>query len=154
SVRLDDPEEALVRGQWDRLKQFFETWFQTSSGQFVAAFQNFTSTDEFAEKLEDCLRRWLARHDFTSTGPLWDREIDGNPFPGLSAFDAARQRVYFGRELAASHALARLREAGARSTPFLLVIGASGTGKSSFLRAGVMPRLIRPGSIPEIDLWR
>ena len=154
SVRLDDPEEALVRAQWDRLKEFFETWFKTSSGQFVAAFQTFTSTDEFAEKLEDCLRRWLARRGFASQGPLWDRQIDGNPFPGLSAFDAARQRVYFGRELAASHALARLREAGARGTPFLLVIGGSGTGKSSFLRAGLMPRLMRPGTIPEIDLWR
>jgi eukaryotic-like serine/threonine-protein kinase len=154
SVRLDDPEEALVRAQWDRLKEFFEAWFQTSSGQFVAAFQNFTSTDEFAEKLEDCLRRWLARHGFASEGPLWDRQIDGNPFPGLSAFDAARQRVYFGRELGASHALARLREAGARGTPFLLVIGGSGAGKSSFLRAGLMPRLMHPGTIPEIDLWR
>src|ERR1700730_4985130 len=41
SVRLDDPEEALVRAQWDRLKEFFETWFKTSSGQFVAAFQTF-----------------------------------------------------------------------------------------------------------------
>jgi hypothetical protein len=38
--------------------------------------------------------------------------------------------------------------------PFLLVIGASGSGKSSLLRAGLLPRLVLPGTIPEVDAWR
>src|SRR6185312_12020726 len=42
----------------------------------------------------------------------------------------------------------------AERTPFLLIIGASGSGKSSLLRAGLLPRLTLPGTIPEIDLWR
>jgi tetratricopeptide (TPR) repeat protein len=154
SIHLDDPEEAIIRAQWERLKLFFDTWFKTPSGQFVAAFQNFASTDEFAEKLEHCLRRWLERHGFKSEGPFWDRLVDGTPFPGLAAFEATRQRVFFGRELAITHALARLRAASAQGTPFLLLIGASGSGKSSFLRAGLMPRVMGPGTIPEIDLWR
>ena len=154
SIRLDDPEEAIIRAQWERLKLFFDTWFKTPSGQFVAAFQNFASTDEFAEKLEDCLRHWLERHGFKSEAPFWDRLVDGTPFPGLAAFDATRQRVFFGRELAIAQALARLRAAGAQGTPFLLLIGASGSGKSSFLRAGLMPGVMRPGAIPEVDLWR
>ena len=141
SIRLDDPDEAQVRTQWERLKRFFDTWFVTPSGQFLAAFQSFSSTDEFAEKLEDCLRQWLDRHGFKSEGPTWDRLLEGTPFPGLAAFDTARQRVFFGRELAVTHALARLREAGAQGTAFLLLIGASGAGKSSFLRAGLIPRL-------------
>jgi hypothetical protein len=70
------------------------------------------------------------------------------------AFDARRQRVFFGRELAIAHALARLRGTGAQGTPFLLLIGASGSGKSSFLRAGLMPGVMRPGAVPEVDLWR
>ena len=37
--------------------------------------------------------------------------------------------------------------------PFLLVIGASGSGKSSLLRAALLPRLTLPGPIPDIDLW-
>jgi tetratricopeptide (TPR) repeat protein len=153
SIRLDDPEEAIIRTQWERLKLFFDTWFKTPSGQFLAAFQNFASTDEFAEKLEDCLRHWLERHGFKSEAPFWDRLVDGTPFPGLAAFDATRQRVFFGRELAIAHALARLRGAGAQGMPFLLLIGASGSGKSSFLRAGLMPGVMRPGAIPEVDLW-
>jgi eukaryotic-like serine/threonine-protein kinase len=38
--------------------------------------------------------------------------------------------------------------------PFVLIFGASGSGKSSLLRAGVMPWLCRPGVIEGVDLWR
>ena len=34
------------------------------------------------------------------------------------------------------------------------MVGASGAGKSSLLRAGLMPRVTQPGVIPGIDLWR
>ena len=90
---------------------------------------------------------------------MWDRVLDGSPFPGLAAFEADRGSVFFGRELAITQAVERLRQAGAADkdaarAPFLLVIGASGSGKSSLLRAGLLPRLILPGTIPEIDLWR
>jgi hypothetical protein len=145
---------VAIKAQWERLKSFFDTWFKTTGGQFLAAFQDFASTDDFAIKLEDCLRQWLAKRGFTAEGAVWDRVLDGSPFPGLGPFDASRERVFFGRELATAHAAARLREAGARGTPFLLVIGASGSGKSSFLRAGLVPYLTRPGTVPEIDLWR
>ena len=154
SIELDDPQEALIKSQWQRLKAFFDTWFRTAGGEFVAAFQDFASTDEFAEKLENCLRQWLVKRGYTAEGSVWDRLLDGSPFPGLGAFDVSRERVFFGRGLATTQAAARLREAGARSMPFLLVIGASGSGKSSFLRAGLVPYLTRPGTIPEIDLWR
>jgi tetratricopeptide (TPR) repeat protein len=154
SIQLDDPHEAQIRSQWERLKAFFDTWFKTTGGQFVAAFQDFASTDDFAEKLESCLRQWLAKRGYTAEGPAWDRLLDGSPFPGLGAFDAKRERVFFGRGLATAQAAARLRDAAIHGTPFLLLIGASGSGKSSFLRAGLAPYLTRPGTIPEIDLWR
>ena len=86
----------------------------------------------------------------------WDRFGEGSPFPGLEAFDARRGAVFFGRELAISQSIERWREAGAdeKRWPFLLILGASGAGKSSLLRAGVLPRLVRAGTIPGINLWR
>src|SRR5207253_2068518 len=113
-------------------------------------------TDDFALKLEDCLRQWLARRGFAAQGPVWDRILKGSPFPGLSAFEAERGAVFFGRDLAVAQAIGRLREAGTGNgrLPFLLLIGASGAGKSSLLRAGLVPRLVLPGTVPEIDLWR
>ena len=156
SVLLDAPDRAEIELQWGRLKKFFDTWFRTKAGEFVAAFQTYASTDDFATQVEDCLRQWLARRGFLAHGRVWDRVLHGSPFPGLAAFGADRGSVFFGRDLAVAQSIERLREAGAggKRLPFLLVIGASGSGKSSLLRAGLLPRLTLPGTIPEIDLWR
>ncbi len=149
TVELDAPDRAEIETQWGRLKTFFDRWFRTPAGEFVAAFQTYTSTDDFAAKVEECLRQWLAQRGYAAQGPVWDRVLHGSPFPGLAAFEADRGRVFFGRDLAIRQALERLRVAG-----FLLLIGASGSGKSSLLRAGVMPQLVLPGAVPEVDLWR
>ena len=66
------------------------------------------------------------------------------PYPGIHAFDAEDAAIYFGRD-DESRALierldARRTQGGAR---FLVVIGASGAGKSSLLKAGVLPQLAR-----------
>jgi eukaryotic-like serine/threonine-protein kinase len=155
SVGLDAPDRAETEAQWGRLKQFFDTWFRTQSGEFLAAFQTYISTDDFAVKVEDCLRQWLTQRGFLAQGPVWDRVLHGSPFPGLAAFDADRGRVFFGRDMAIGQALDRLRDAERTGrAPFLLVIGASGSGKSSLLRAGLLPQLVLPGTIPEVDAWR
>ncbi len=65
--------------------------------------------------------------------------VKGSPFRGLAAFEAAHSAVFFGREHAIARATTKLRAA-----PFLLLIGASGSGKSSLLRAGLLPRLTAP----------
>jgi hypothetical protein len=64
------------------------------------------------------------------------------PYPGLAAYEEADAGVYFGREDSlreAVEALNRLRNLGTAS--WLVVVGASGAGKSSLLRAGLVPRL-------------
>ena len=158
-VALDASDRADIEAQWRRLTEFFEKWFRNRSGEFLAAFQEFSTTDEFAAKVEECLRQWLARRGFVAKGAVWDRARQGSPFPGLAAFDEARQSVFFGRGPVVDQAIRRLREveappSDARRAPFLLLIGASGSGKSSLLRAGLAPRLVLPGVFPEIDLWR
>ncbi|MGW3423516.1 nSTAND1 domain-containing NTPase [Streptomyces phaeochromogenes] len=70
----------------------------------------------------------------------WPRERV--PYPGLDAFGEDEAPVYFGREAQAAELTRRLHATAARPTGrFLLLIGASGSGKSSLVRAGVMPRL-------------
>jgi tetratricopeptide (TPR) repeat protein len=48
----------------------------------------------------------------------------------------------------------RFAEAAECGTPFLLIVGASGSGKSSLARAGLIPRLTTPGLVASVDLWR
>lgn len=59
------------------------------------------------------------------------------PYKGLDYFDVSEADLFFGREKAVARMLHRLE-----SHPFLAVIGASGSGKSSAVRAGLIPALI------------
>ncbi|MFI6035509.1 AAA family ATPase [Streptomyces sp. NPDC051315] len=70
----------------------------------------------------------------------WPR--DRVPYPGLDAFDEDEAPVYFGREAQAVELTRRLHATATHPADrFLLLVGASGSGKSSLVRAGVMPRL-------------
>ncbi|MGA2420987.1 MAG: ATP-binding protein, partial [Candidatus Acidiferrum sp.] len=59
-----------------------------------------------------------------------------NPFPGLRPFEADEEHLFFGREQEIDELLRRLR-----ASRFLLVVGSSGTGKSSLVRSGLIPAL-------------
>jgi len=74
-----------------------------------------------------------------------------NPFKGLRAFGEADAENFFGRETLVQQLLARLAEGGELSR-FLAVIGPSGSGKSSVVRAGLIPAL-RRGGLPGSENW-
>lgn len=74
-----------------------------------------------------------------------------NPFKGLEAFQQTDAAFFFGREGLIKKALAALKPGRARR--FLAVVGASGSGKSSLVRAGVIPQ-VRSGALPGSDQWR
>jgi hypothetical protein len=71
TVQLDDPERAAIEAQWERLKAFFEHWFQSSQGQFKAAFQIFVSTDDFETQVESLLRKWLEEKVLHGRSVTW-----------------------------------------------------------------------------------
>lgn len=67
---------------------------------------------------------------------------DGKPpYPGLRAFEIGDHRVFFGRTREIVALIKRLRSSERAQSAILLVVGASGSGKSSLVRAGVLPRL-------------
>jgi WD40 repeat protein len=66
------------------------------------------------------------------------------PYRGLLPLEAADAGIFFGREAPTVEALDRIRGMRDAAPPRLMaVLGASGSGKSSFLRAGLLPRLAR-----------
>ena len=76
----------------------------------------------------------------------WPPQDDPNrpPYRGLRPLEAEDAGIFFGRAASIVTALDELRGLRATTPPRLLVIlGASGAGKSSFLRAGLFPRLVR-----------
>jgi hypothetical protein len=96
-VQLDDPKRTEIEAQWEELKRFFETWFRTPEGQFKAAFQTFTSTDEFETQVERLLRKWLEDKVLHGHSVTWPVDIKGSPFRGLATFGAKHAPVFFGR---------------------------------------------------------
>ncbi|WP_247702449.1 WD40 repeat domain-containing protein [Streptomyces sp. F63] len=74
--------------------------------------------------------------------PPADWPPDRVPYPGLDAFAEEEAPVFFGREVQASELTRRLHAPPERPADrFLVLVGASGSGKSSLVRAGVLPRL-------------
>jgi hypothetical protein len=147
AVAIEDPDRAKIERDWQVLKEFFQGWFLTAQGHFKAAFNPYSSEDDFEAQLEKLLRGWLAEKVVGGRALRWPIEVKGSPFRGLSAFGAKHAPVFFGRSHDTARAVDLWRDAGQRLSPYLLVIGASGSGKSSLARAGLVPRLTTPGVI-------
>jgi len=74
-----------------------------------------------------------------------------NPYKGLRAFQESDADDFFGREALTGQLLARMVELGEVGR-FLAVVGPSGSGKSSVVKAGLLPAL-RKGALPGSDQW-
>ena len=94
----------------------------------------------------DLLRRGLQRAGLDAPSFPWPPPGDPNraPYRGLRALEAEDAGIFFGRDAAIIRGMDQLRGmADAGVDRLMLVLGASGAGKSSFLRAGLWPLLDR-----------
>ena len=74
-----------------------------------------------------------------------------NPYKGLRAFQTADAPNFFGRDKLVQKLIERLAE-NSRLARFLAVVGPSGSGKSSLVRAGLVPAFWR-GALPGSGNW-
>jgi len=71
-------------------------------------------------------------------------QIDESPYAGLSSFQENDAGKFFGRSREVAAMVTRIRD-----RPLMAVVGSSGVGKSSFVRAGLVPALKRSGEVWE-----
>ncbi|WP_166839097.1 winged helix-turn-helix domain-containing protein [Rheinheimera pleomorphica] len=76
----------------------------------------------------------------------------GSPFPGLKAYDANYAKVFFGRGAQIDTLLSRIAQQIKFGRDFCLLLGPSGSGKSSLINAGVMPNLMHPGGFNGVEV--
>ena len=150
-VPVDDAGE-LERAQleWRRLQSFLDRALAADQRSNSATVRNFATTDELA-------RAWIETHVLgghsLASSVTWSIATRGSPFCALAPFDAEHAPVFFGRAREIAHAVDQLQAAAERRTPFLLIVGAGGVGKSSLVQAGIVPRLTAPGVVAEVDIW-
>jgi len=99
------------------------------------------------------LERSILRHDSAldlEASPPVEAEVGVGvcPFKGLAPFDVADAEFFFGRERVIVDLVSRLTGAA-----LVGVVGASGSGKSSLVRAGLLPALAA-GALPGSERWR
>ena len=92
------------------------------------------------------LRNGLARAGLDPRYFAWPprQDPDRPPYRGLKPLEAEDAGIFFGRDAPIVEALDALRGIKEAAAPRIMaILGASGAGKSSFLRAGLLPRLAR-----------
>ncbi|MGA3262557.1 MAG: AAA family ATPase [Terracidiphilus sp.] len=137
--------------QKEALDAFLDKWFRDNEGAFKAAFNTFNSDEEFEKLLTTHLEKIISQRLDKQEPITWPQ---GSPYRGLDIFQLDHKAIFFGRDLAIAEITSRLLAQASRGRAFLIVLGMSGCGKSSLVRAGVLAELMRPGVVENVGCWR
>jgi len=143
--------EALL-DQRKLAEQFIREKFQEESGENTRAYHTYPAPITFAERLKVHLRALLdARLNDAPAAVLWTDA----PYRGLEVFDVDHISIFHGRELEIARLTERLRERVREDgCGFVVIVGASGSGKSSLARAGVAASLLHWNLDDSVSQWR
>ena len=133
------------------MQEFCGAWEKEAGTGFRECCHDFQGLEEFEDLFRKHFREFLARrlNPAIPSGKT-TRKVPysgSNPFRGLDFFDFQHSTVYHGRTRAIGEVFDVLKTQAAAKKPFLLVLGPSGSGKSSLVRAGILP-LITQGATP------
>ena len=165
-IGLGDRDLDEKHRQYRGVETFFAE-FTSADGSLRQSFTPYGSPSEFADKLERALRELIQVHleahpkeaparakddaseaaiaRDTTAKPAWE----GNPYRGLKAFRERHAAIFFGRGPEIDELVKRF---AMPTTRIVAVIGASGSGKSSLVSAGLIPRL-HGGAFPGSADW-
>jgi hypothetical protein len=156
--RVDRPKEE---GDRNKDQAVLASYLQTQSyldgitqanGENVRAYKDYDGFSGFCQTFKRDMDEVLTPFSLRpSRRPASWLE---NPFQGLLAFEFQHAPIFCGRAAEIERVIKALETQARERCAFVLVHGASGAGKSSLVRAGVLPRLVTRGVIADVDVWR
>jgi hypothetical protein len=154
SVPLTNRAEVDERmRQKDLVEDFIRRWTLDEEGAFIGASWPFKDGGEFEILVEEHLRRLLLK--LLGVGAVSPKGVyPGPPYRGLESFGPEHEQIFFGRTRARNDLRELLARQVERGVAFVLVIGASGSGKSSLAKAGLVPDLAEAGMIGRVGVVR
>jgi hypothetical protein len=165
---LNDPASLERAQEFNRQAHAVVAFFRThiERDYNTAAYHSYSISkesgsqsqeDSFSEKVEHCLIEWI-KSKLRERGE--DPEVamrlkswHKSPFRALEVFEERHEAIYFGRDHAKHQVLDQFKSQCESASPFVLIYGASGSGKSSLLRAGVIPKFRGGGVVDGVGGW-
>jgi WD40 repeat protein len=135
----DDDELDEFKAQRQKVREF--RMRLENGGCGVNGYQD---CEDFRRKLAQHLDQVLTRIRDASLAPARQVAIrlplpwTGDPYPGLRSFEQEEAPIFFGRREETAELVRWVAEEGRR---FVAVVGVSGSGKSSLVKAGLLPEL-------------
>jgi hypothetical protein len=154
-VRLDpgSPDFDACLEQYERVRAFFDS-FTEPDGSIRCRYHLYEKPADFEQLFEEHL---LQKINGLLAGPAFPEcalETSGrpwpssrSPFPGLRPFEPEEASVFFGRSAEIDALIRRLSH-----DRFVTVVAPPGSGKSSLVCAGLLPRLAG-GALADIPSW-
>ena len=153
----DRAEVEERQRQTELVEEFMRRWTRDADGKaFTAASWVFSDTTDFQQQLHQHLTELLRKRvaGAGEANPATIRWHHGSPYRGLEPFEREHEQVFFGRTRARHEVRELLGQHAADGTAFVLLVGASGSGKSSLVKAGLLPELSHPGMMGSAALVR
>ncbi|MEM6282064.1 MAG: DUF559 domain-containing protein [Chloroflexota bacterium] len=155
SITVTDITKAQEQlAQYQKVEDFFKAFYDGDT--ILRGFNKYESTDQFRKDVERHLSKLLeilATEKRQKTAPTsapaaLEPTWEGSPFPGLRAFTPRDAGIFYGRGTETDQLTQLLGK-----QHFVAVVGASGSGKSSLVGAGLIPRLRKGETIHGSDQW-
>jgi hypothetical protein len=137
-----DPDFKLKVEQWNLVEELFARFGDSTTGAIRHGCNHYESPDDFRRQFTQHLRglvEELLQAPAPAPTPLPHPPLElwrGSPFPGLRAFTDRDAPIFFGRGRETDDLVDRIN-----CDRFVAVVGASGSGKSSLVWAGLIPAL-------------
>lgn len=152
-IKKKDPQKFTPKGSFERIKEayeqnelvknFIKERFEDKELGTFLAYHELKDDVNFASRLTEHLRGLLQKILNSPEIPRYK----GNPYKGLLSFEPEDESIFFGRGVQLELLESQIIQfyADKQEIPFIFICGESGSGKSSFAKAGLIPDLLRTG---------